>query len=406
VAWFLPAAALLSFAVVDRTHSRAALRSLVLAVSGVGLAWASAAGYLPEDLSNVPAYLAIGALAAASMVSLGLASVAGRAPGQTVGYRHVLVAVLSGLLLGGLVLTSVQTALGEWEFGADRLPPAWPIVTDPDLGFTGRVLVLGRDDGEPLTAPAGDPDGVVVTPAGTVAYALIEPEGRSMVDLARGNGGPGYEALEEAVATAVSGRTVHGGSVLAPFAVGSIVAEEGTLPAGIVEALTAQFDLDRVTAGGLVIFRNAAGLPRASVLAIPGFAEAAAADDPLGMALVDRSPDGTTPPVEEIAMDGASSYATVPGTSAERDLYLADQDALGWRLVTPAGSQPPDDAFGWAAGWPVAPGDEVTLRHEPNPGLKVELAVLAVAWAAALWVTRKPLRRIEPRSGERAEPVA
>jgi hypothetical protein len=401
VAWFLPAAALLAFAVVDKTHGRAAFRSLLLAVAGVGLAWASAAGYLPEDLSNVPAYLAVGAFSAACIVGLGLASAVGTVTGQSFGHRHVVVATLSGLLLGGLLLTSVQTARGDWAFGADRLPPAWPIVTDPEQGFTGRVLVLGRDDGEPLNAPAGDPDGVVVTPAGTVAFALIEPEGRSMIDLARGNGGPGYQALREAIATAVSGGTVHGGSVLAPFAVGSVVAEEGTLPDGILEALTAQSDLDRVPAGGLVIFRNAAALPRASVLAVAGFADAAASDDPLALAVVDPSGE-----VAELPREG-TSYGTVPGASSERYLYLADQDPLGWRLVASGDPQPPEGAFGWAAGWPVPPGDDpMTLRYEADGRLKLELAVLAVAWAVALWVTRKPLRRVEPRTGERAEPVA
>src|SRR5207237_954503 len=70
VAWFLPLAAVLSFTLVEGT-GRPAIRYLVAAVAGVFLAWAGAAGYLPQQLSNPVAYLGVVAVAYSALVAYG-----------------------------------------------------------------------------------------------------------------------------------------------------------------------------------------------------------------------------------------------------------------------------------------------------------------------------------------------
>jgi hypothetical protein len=45
---------------------------MVFAVLGLGLAWASAARWLPDALTNQPAYLALAAMAMAALVGYGL----------------------------------------------------------------------------------------------------------------------------------------------------------------------------------------------------------------------------------------------------------------------------------------------------------------------------------------------
>src|SRR4030065_404852 len=45
---------------------------MLLAVGGLGLAWASAARWLPDALTNQPAYLALAAVSVAALVGYGL----------------------------------------------------------------------------------------------------------------------------------------------------------------------------------------------------------------------------------------------------------------------------------------------------------------------------------------------
>src|SRR5439155_18353666 len=51
VSWFLPAAAVFSYTLVEG-WGRAATRYLLVAVAAVFMAWAAAAGYLPHAVSN------------------------------------------------------------------------------------------------------------------------------------------------------------------------------------------------------------------------------------------------------------------------------------------------------------------------------------------------------------------
>jgi hypothetical protein len=53
---------------------------------------------------------------------------------------------------------------------------------------------------------------------------------------------------------------------------------------------------------------------------------------------------------------------------------------------------PPDRSYGWATSFPTkAPA--VTIRYGAQLPRTVASWLLAVVWAVALWVTRKPVRR-------------
>jgi hypothetical protein len=412
VAWFLPLAALISFGLVEGEQARPAVRHLLVAVGGVALARASGSGFLPPALANGTAYLVPATFATCSLVVLGVTSALGSMGRRSFGYRQVAVAVLVGLLGGGVTISALLAARADWEVGTDRLHPAWSVVAEGELGEVYRVLWLGADDGRPLPAPAGDPDGVVRTERERIAYALIEPAGRSAVDVGRPNTGEGYDALERAVATLVDSEVSHGGALLAPFAIRFVVAEAGVLPPDVLARLSAQVDLDRITSSDLVLFRNPTAPPRAATISLPGFADAARSGDPLALATLERAADATVPPILPLRWLG-TRYGKAYGASYDRYVYVADQDAGVWRMKLVGELSPPEAAFGWATGWPVPPvAEPLTIRSVGQRGWTRQLGVLAVLWAAALWVTRKPASRVGPRMapvvGEpvAAEPVA
>jgi hypothetical protein len=52
----------------------------------------------------------------------------------------------------------------------------------------------------------------------------------------------------------------------------------------------------------------------------------------------------------------------------------------------------PDRAFGWATSFPVE-GPSISIRYGAQLPRTIAIWVLAAVWAAALWITRKPVAR-------------
>src|SRR5207302_6585737 len=138
VAWFLPAAAILSYTLVEGAAGSAS-RYLLVAVVGIFMAWASAAGYLPRPLSNPAAYLAVTALAYSALVAYGLGTMLPRMGQFAFGYRQLAVVVVGALLAGGIGLQAALAARGDWAIGTDKLPPAWSLVSSGSGGGS-RIL--------------------------------------------------------------------------------------------------------------------------------------------------------------------------------------------------------------------------------------------------------------------------
>jgi hypothetical protein len=144
--------------------------------------------------------------------------------------------------------------------------------------------------------------------------------------------------------------------------------------------LDAQADLDRVPAGGLVIFANAANLPTAYVAADGRWMPSVDTTSPSELAArpVVR--------VERLRPPGApiAGRAAAPG-----EAVASDQFDPGWRIVNDGERLAPRRAFGWAIAASVRAG-EVSFVYADQWMRSVEMVVLAIVWLAALWITRKP----------------
>ncbi len=400
VAWFLPAAALLGFTMLERTGRRAGLRYLVVAVAAVYLAWLSAAGYLPPALSNPGAYLAAAALSYCALVALGVAAALGMER-RAFGYRQFGVVIVGALLAGGLGLQAIRSAQGDWDVGQHRLPPAWPVVSSDAPRTDFRVLFLEGRTGDPFPAPGGDPQGTVTAGGTTVRYAVTGRDGVLAVDIGRPDQGPGYGYLERALAEVLSGSTEHGGALLGPLGIRFVVAAPGGLPARALQRLDDQIDLDRRVAGGLVIFKNERALPPAAATTQPEYAHAAASDA--------LEPIAALPPFDGTALrrvpGGFEGSLASPTRRSERPMtLLADQFTSGWKFI---GSPPephgctrvpecnevrPGVSFGWATSFRGI-GQPFRIVFADQWQRTAEMIGLALLWLVALWITRKPTRR-------------
>jgi hypothetical protein len=378
VAVFLPIAAIVCLAIVGEEHRWRAWRAALLAVTGLGLGWASAARWLPDVLTNQPAYLALAAVSMAALVGYGLATLGARMGHEAFGLRQIsaaLLAVVLGVGIGGQML---QVALAEWAVSANGLPPAWPIVSASAPG-PFRIVWFGRPDGEPFPAPGGDPSAFLEAGDASLRLALTDRDGTSALDFGRAEHGRGYEALAGVLTELVDGQTRHAGQLLAPFGVRFLVAAEGDVPPTVFDRLEEQLDLYRVPAGGLVIYRNPRVLPVASVVEGDEFAEAAESGDLADLA---RLPELSTTPLDR-EDDGWSGE--VPAGTA----FVAEQFDEGWTARSAGSAVAPEEAFGWAIDAPAEAGD-FQITYERGWVRIAEYVALGVLWLAALWITRKP----------------
>ncbi len=387
VAWFLPAAALLGFTMVDRAGRRAAARFLVVGVAALYLAWLAAAGYLPRALSNPPAYLVVAALSYCTLVALGVAGAMGMER-RAFGYRQLAVVVLGALLAGGLGLQAAEAVQGNWDVGRSALPPAWPLVGAAQPGTDFRVLWLGRRNGDPFPAPGGDPQGTISAGGTTVWYAITGRDGVTALDMGRPEQGDAYAYADRVLAEVLSGSTEHGGALLGPLGVRFVVAGVDGLPEAANRSLDAQVDMDLVPAGGLIIYRNERALPVAAATAQLEYLKASRGSDLLAIE--------SLPPFDGSTLHRAPGGFTGPLSGGPNGVSLiADQFSSGWQgaVLSPTGATiPVTRSFGWALGAPTS-RDIAGIRFADQWKRTVQMAGLGFLWVLALWVTRKPARR-------------
>jgi hypothetical protein len=386
-AFFLPIAALLGLALAGGEHRGRAARAAITAAIAVPLAWLSVAGYLPTWAANAPAYAVLAAACEAFLIGDGLASAIGGIGRATFGFRQIGSALVAITLALGLSLQAMAAMVGDWAIGGpDRIPAAWAVVDSAARG-SFNVLWLAKPDGGPFPAPGGDPTGVADAGPATVTIGLTDREGVLAVDTGRPLTGSGEPALQAALGEILSGTTVHGGSLLAPFAVRFLVAEQDRLPVSAFERFQAQADLELVPATDLVIWRNLAALPRAGVLEADKATRATVrSSDP---AVIQRFVPVPTTPLDatESGWSGPAGEGTLPVVATEFD--------GAWRLEGSSlegSSVAPERAFGWSTAFATAPPD-VAITYGAQWPRTVAIWLLAVVWAIALWITRKPVRR-------------
>ncbi len=378
---FLPVAALFGLALASGERRGQAARAALTAAIAVALAWLSVAGYLPHWASNAPVYAALAAVCEAFVVADGLASALQGLGRSLFGFRQIGSVLLAGVLAAGLSLQAIAVMAGTWAIGGiDRVPAAWSVLDASSTG-TYNVLWLASPDGAPFPSPGGDPTGIVEAGAATVTYGLTGRSGALAIDTGRPLTGAGDPALQAALSEMLSGTTVHGGALLAPFGVRYVVVDEDGLPAEASDALRAQVDMDLVPSAGLTIWRDVVALPPAGVLqADRGTQAIVAGADPRATQRLQPVSAAPLEPTQSGWRGGAGD-----GTLA----YVATEFDDAWELE--GSSDRPQRAFGWATRFtPVPP--VVTIDYGDQRQRTVAIWLVAVLWGAALWITRKPVR--------------
>jgi hypothetical protein len=217
--------------------------------------------------------------------------------------------------------------------------------------------------------------------------------------------GPGYAALEDALREILGGRVRHGGALLAPFGIRFVVAGTGDLPPEAAARLSDQLELDLIqTAGGLSIYEAASPLPIAAAVG-PESAEAA---DSAGLG---PSVEVARAPRAALAPHEGTWEGRVPFEGSGAVLFSTPFDGR-WRLTTDGEPDQGIRAFGWSQGFGATfPADDVRISYAGTWMRTLEIAALALLWAAALWITRirASPRPVAAPSGrpehDRGEPV-
>jgi len=178
---------------------------------------------------------------------------------------------------------------------------------------------------------------------------------------------------------------VHAGALLAPLGVRFVVSEGGDLPSRVEALLDAQVDLDRLGTTGLVIYRNAVALPPAGVLPSARGNRGIVASASLGA-------------IARLSEVRAARLVAVPGgwagvAPSAGIAVVSSELGSGWRLEAGGGARAQArEAFGWAMSFD-APAGAVRVRFGGQWVRTLETIALGLLWAAALWVTRKPVGR-------------
>jgi hypothetical protein len=381
VALFLPIAAVVSFALVGADLRARAIRAVLVALAGLALSWLSAAWWVPEPLSNPLAYLAVAAVAEVMLVAYGVSSALSGIGREAFGMRQILTGVLVVVLGAGVVLQTVAALVGGWAVGGpEQVPAAWSVLASSARGDF-RVLWVGERSNGAFPWPGGDPQGVADAGPATLRYALTGRDGALALDTGRPSAGPGPDRLEAAIGEIQSGATRHGGALLSPFGVRYVIAADGDLSAAATAALDAQVDLDLIPASGLVVYRNARALPPATQLADDATAvEALRASESIDVAATSLRRGS---PLRQVTggWDGGEGAGPV---------FVSTEFQGAWTIE--GSDVDPATAFGWATSFAPAQAP-IAVRYDAQLPATIQAWLLALVWAVALWITRKPVAR-------------
>lgn len=360
-----------------------AARGWALAIGSWGAVYVVEQGWMPEgwpvpvtELMLAPAVAGL-ALAAA----MGMAAFEVDLPDYRFGWRQVASVVAAAGVVVAFLPVLASAVGGRWDL------PERDAASKLDFGevegASYRMLWVGDPDLVPVAGwGLGDPGADTERQRLVFATSLDGAPGIENLWLAKPQGGT--ERLGQAVKVAVDGGTNRLGSLLAPMGVRYVVVPDrlapgsadpdDVVPAVLVDVMNRQLDLAPVPVGdGAVVFENRAYAPARALLA-----EGAVLDD--DPALV--GPDG---------LDGATAvlsgplYASDPGpVPAESEVYLAAQDAPGWRLEVDGREVPGRRVLGWARSFPVDAGGEATLSHSTPIGAQALNVAPVLAWVLVL----------------------
>jgi GT2 family glycosyltransferase len=375
----LPVGAVLSVALARGSRRGPATRAAILGALALVLSWLSVAGYLPQWATNAPVYATLSGVCCALVLGDGLASTFGGLERSTFGFRQIGGVVLAGVLIVGVSLQVLAVMVGGWSIGGtEHVPASWSVLAAASADAYNVAWIAGVD-GEPFPAPGGDPTGIA---AQGVAFGLTGRDGVLATDIGRPLTGAGRPALADAIDELLSGSTVHAGAALAPFGVAYVVAPEADLPAAAAAALASQVDLEPMPSAGLLIWRNIAAIPPASVLR---------SDADTRRIVASSDPDQIQRFEPNVTSSLEATGTGWRGSAVGGDMVtIATAFDDGWRLA--GTDRSPQPAFGWATSFDDAPSSiDVTFANQfPRT---VSMWLLAGVWVVALWITRKPVQR-------------
>ena len=338
------------------------------------------AAILPDALTNAPAYLARGAaFAAAALVAYGPSALvsgprAGRRSGSGSSAPALLTLVL-GVGIGAQALQVVARRVG----GASERPAAGMAGHRGERAGEFRILWIGSPNGDRFPAPGGDPIGLVEAGDDSVRFGLTDRNGLVALDRAGRAPARVRRPASRSSSELLAGDTQHAGALLGPLGVRFVVAAEGDLPRGAEARLDAQVDLDLVPAGGLTIFRNAAALPTAFVVARTR--RCPSASDPHG-------PRGRIRRRRRAARTAPASASRAPRRRRPRG-GRRRSSTTGGACGTTTARRPRSRASAGRSPPRWSPERWSSSIH--GPGTRTaQLVALALLWLAALWITRKP----------------
>jgi GT2 family glycosyltransferase len=375
-----------------------AVRGWSIAVGTWMVVWVAAMGWLRFGLPPVDVVLAPAAAALALCVGLGVSAFELDVRRSTFGWRQLASVVAVLALVVALLPVAAASVGGRWLVPRGSHHNALAFLADEIDDDAFRVLWFGDPEVLPLGSwPLGDLTSYATTVNGLPGLVDLWP-GRP-----EGRGAP----LRSSVELALDQRTNRLGRLLAPMGVRYlVVVDQGApqpfggvrrpSPPALREALAEQLDLVEVDVNPvLTVYRNAAWVPTASVLAdgvvapsggpiVPdGAALAAGADLQRGATALERR--GTT----EFA-------ATVP---SGRDVLVGSTPAGRWRLEVDGVGVARSTAFGWAPFFDDVPAGHAELRwstpaaHRLVLGAHLTVLVLLAALMYRTRVERRVARR-------------
>jgi hypothetical protein len=365
VGWFVIPAAFAGLAFAMRNRLATMVRLGIVALAGVGAAWAVEHRRLPGVETEVVLVIALAAVALAAATSVDAFDRDVR--GHRLSWRQPL-----GFLAAFAMLAALVAAIGAAGDGAWKTRDV--IAADSVKQVIGQRVDGANVDGASTTDPSqfrvlwlGDAlalptSGFTVSPG--VSAALTSGTDAFFDDRWGIEAGRGEATIASGLLLAADGSTSRLGLVLAPAAVRYVVVPRvradgspAVLPAGLERVFDTQLDLRRIITGDerIVIFQNESWLPERSQLS-PSAQDASTRQGVTELVAADLS--GST------AVLQSSGQAEWRGPVAAGDIFVATRNEPGWSLTVDGSAATRRPAFGWAQAFTaVAPG-EATLRYK------------------------------------------
>jgi hypothetical protein len=365
-----------------------AARLWVVALAGIGLAWAMGRGWLPVGMTSPDVLLAVAAAALAGAVALGAAAFEFDLPGYRFGWRQAATVIAAGAVVASTLPILAAVPNGRWRAPNNDLVRAasW-MPTEAAARGSFRVLWLG----DPTVLPL---DGWPVGPRRDgLAFGTSRDGPPDLIELWPGSESGATALIADALGTARRGDTSRLGHLLAPMAIRYIVVAERAAPAreneplrpappAVLRALADQVDL-KVLPGdpAMHVYENSAWGPLRALL--PGATTAPAAS-------AQGADLSGARPVLRAGSSPTSARGDVPPGGGQ---VLVSEASSRWHLRVAGNAIPGQRAFGWANAYPApAAGGPARLSFATPLAHRAALLLQLLLWAAVVVILRRDRR--------------